>query len=75
MINNESKEQIKSALAQSDAELARVTEDLISVLVKKGAILFTDLPDPVQAKLLEREALRNKLDGHDVSFLSEDETL
>lgn len=75
MNNSESKEQIINALAQSDAELARVTEDLISVLVQKGAILFTDLPDAVQSKLLEREALRSKLDDSTVSFLSDDETL
>ena len=75
MNSNESKEHIIHALAQSDAELARVTEDLITVLVKKGAILFTDLPDAVQAKLLDREALRSKLEDNRVSFLSEDETL
>tara|TARA_R110001592_G_scaffold9288_1_gene49516 strand:- start:7947 stop:8174 length:228 start_codon:yes stop_codon:yes gene_type:complete len=75
MTNNDAKAQIINALAQSDAELARVTEDLITVLVKKGVILFTDLPEPVQAKLLDREALRDKLEGGNVSFLSEDETL
>jgi hypothetical protein len=75
MNDKESKEQIISALAQSDAELARVTEDLINVLVQKGTILFTDLPEAVQAKLLDREVLRGKLDGNNHSFLSEDETL
>lgn len=75
MNDNQSKEQLINALAQSDAELARVTEDLISVLVQKGTILFTDLPEAVQAKLLDREALRDKLDGSKVSFLSDDETL
>ena len=75
MTNNDAKEQIINALAQSDTELARVTEDLITVLVKKGVILFTDLPEAVQTKLLDREALRNKLEGNNVSFLSEDETL
>ncbi|MFT6029898.1 MAG: hypothetical protein ACI8O8_001639 [Oleiphilaceae bacterium] len=75
MKNKESKEGIINALAQSDAELARVTEDLITVLVKKGAILFTDLPDAVQTKLLDREALRSKLENNKISFLSEDETL
>ena len=75
MNNKESKELLINALAQSDAELARVTEDLISVLVQKGTILFTDLPEAVQAKLLNREALRNKLNSSKVSFLSDDETL
>lgn len=75
MNDNESKEQLINALTQSDAELARVTEDLISVLVQKGTILFTDLPEAVQTKLLDREALRDKLDGSKVPFLSDDETL
>jgi hypothetical protein len=75
MNSNESKEHIINALALSDAELARVTEDLITVLVRKGAILFTDLPEAVQTKLLDREALRSKLENNKVSFLSEDETL
>jgi hypothetical protein len=74
-MNNESKDKIIDALAQSDADLARVTEDLISVLVKKGTILFTDLPEAVQVKLLDREALRSKLELNKVSFLSDDETL
>jgi len=69
------KQLIIQALAASDPELARVTEDLIGVLVKKGVILFTDLPDAVQNKLLEREALRHKLNGQPVSFLSDDDTL
>ena len=75
MKNAESKQVIINALAQSDADLARVTEDLITVLVKKGTILFTDLPEAVQTKLLDREALRNKLEDNKVSFLSDDETL
>lgn len=69
------KEVILQALAASDAELARVTEDLIIVLVKKGVILFTDLPEAVQGKLLDRESLRNQLTGAPVTFLSEDDTL
>jgi len=69
------KELILQALAASDAELARVTEDLIVVLVKKGVILFTDLPGAVQSKLLDREALRNQLTAAPVTFLSEDDTI
>lgn len=74
-MSDDYKQIIKGALADSDADLARVTEDLISVLVRKGIILFTDLPDIVQTKLLEREKLRHKLDDYNVSFLSDDDTL
>lgn len=74
-MGNDQKNQIIDALAGSDADLARVTEDLISVLVKKGTILFTDLPEAVQSKLLEREKLRHKLDEKHISFLSDDDTI
>ena len=45
-------------LANSDAGLARVTEDLIDVLIDRGVIQFTDLPPAAQAKLLERRETR-----------------
>ena len=54
------------ALSQSDASLARVLEDLIDVLISRGVVQFTDLPDAAQAKLLERRQNRatmsNRLD-------------
>jgi hypothetical protein len=54
------------ALNQSDASLARVLEDLIDVLISRGVVQFTDLPDAAQAKLLERRQTRasmnNRLD-------------
>ena len=74
-MSNEQKHEIIDALEGSDASLARVTEDLISLLVKKGTILFTELPEAVQEKLLEREKLRHKLGSTRVSLLSDDETL
>lgn len=74
-MSDDQTQDIIGALAESDADLARVTEDLISVLVKKGTILFTDLPEAVQTKLLEREKLRQQLDGVSISFLSDDDTL
>lgn len=49
------------ALNASDNDLARVTEDLIQLLVAKQVIMFTELPKPVQKKLLERERMRAHL--------------
>jgi predicted transcriptional regulator len=72
---NNHKDVLLNALQESDNELARVTEDLISVLVKKNVILFTDLPEAVQAKLLGREKLRERLGQVNVSILSDDETI
>ena len=47
-----------NVLDQTDAGLARVLEDLIEVLITRGLIQFTDLPEPAQAKLLERRETR-----------------
>ncbi len=60
-------------LAMTDAELARVTEDLIDVLIDRSVIQFTDLPVAAQNKLLQRRQTRatlanrlNLLGGDDI---------
>lgn len=44
-----------------DAELIRVIEDLVHVLIGKGLIMLTDLPPRAQAKLLQRAGFRDHL--------------
>lgn len=52
-------------LDSSDLELVRVLEDVINLLVEKNIINFTELPDEVQHKLLNRQYAREKLhDDH-----------
>ena len=46
---------------QSDLALARVIEDVIDVLIEKGVISFTDLPEGAQMKLIKRQGLRSEL--------------
>ena len=42
-----------------------MVEDLVSLLADRGVILFTDLPDQAQRKLLLRGRLRSRLgDGN-----------
>ena len=48
-------------LAESDSGLARVTEDLIDILILRGLIQFTDFPPAAQAKLLSRRQTRATL--------------
>jgi len=48
-------------LAAGDQSMARITEDLIDVLILKGVIGLTDLPASVQQKLAARKALRADL--------------
>ncbi len=52
-----------NALSQTDTSLVRVLEDLIDVLITRGVIQFTDLPEAAQAKLLERRETRASLNN------------
>lgn len=51
------------ALEQTDTAMARVLEDVVSLLVEQGVIRFTDLPSAAQDKLLARRELRGKRQG------------
>ncbi len=44
---------------ESDIQLARVLEDLISLLIDRDFIRFTDFPDAAQKKLIERQGFRS----------------
>ncbi|MDI6742635.1 MAG: hypothetical protein QMD11_07830 [Smithella sp.] len=57
---------LKSLLAHSDAGLIRLLEDLIDLLTKKNIILFTELPEKAQAKIIEREQIREKISSHNI---------
>lgn len=46
-------------LEQSDTGVSRIFEDLIDVMIGKNLILFTDLPEAAQKKLLSRKLARN----------------
>lgn len=47
----------------SDLKLIRVIEDVIDLLIDKNVICITDLPLPVQSKLMERRSLRQSLNA------------
>lgn len=50
-------------LKQSDLDMIRVLEDLITLLMTKGVIRITDLPAAAQAKLMSRTQAREALGG------------
>ncbi len=50
-------------LKQSDLEMIRVLDDLITLLISKGVINVTDLPPAAQAKLKDRLQARVSLGG------------
>ena len=51
----------ENILVQTDFDMARISEDLIDVLIGKNIINFTDFPKPAQDKLMRRRQLRSNL--------------
>ena len=51
----------REILSRSDLDMARISEDLIDVLISKNIINFTDFPKPAQDKLMRRRQLRRNL--------------
>lgn len=64
-------EEAASSLEASDQDLVRVVEDMVDLLVEKGVILFTELPDSAQQKILRRQRLRSSL-GKSLDLLGDD---
>lgn len=50
-------------LRHSDLDLVRVLEDVVNVLVERGVIRYTDLPEAARRKLDERALVRADLEG------------
>lgn len=57
----------------SDLKMIRVIEDIIDLLIAKGVIIFSDLPGPVQHKILQKRGKREKLFGGSAGILGSDE--
>jgi hypothetical protein len=45
---------------ESDIQLARVLEDLITILIERNIIRFTDFPVAAQKRLNDRQSLRRQ---------------
>lgn len=48
-------------LQQTDLSMVRVVEDLVTVLIDKNVLAFTDLPEAAVTKILLRRRLREKM--------------
>lgn len=51
----------KAQIGATDKDMARVSEDLINILVSKNIITLSELPLTTQEKINKRKALRNKI--------------
>lgn len=63
----------RAALRRSDLEFVRVLEDVIQLLMDRGAISFTDLPAAAQEKLMARQTLRDR--SNSVELMSDDSVI
>ncbi len=59
------------SLSATDQDFVRVLEDVVELLIAKGVILFTDLPDSAQQKIMRRQQLRTEL-GDKLDLLGDD---
>lgn len=55
----DSDEIVESVLNRLDLDMVRVIEDLIDIMISRNLMIFTDLPEPVQNKLLFKRKMRN----------------
>ena len=60
-----------ASLSATDQDFVRVLEDVVELLIDKGIILFTDLPDSAQEKMLYRQRLRSKM-GNNLNLIGDD---
>ena len=58
-----SNQQARQALSDTDSEMVRVIDDLVDLLVAKQVLIFTELPERVQSKLLARKQLRKDVNA------------
>ncbi|KJZ05797.1 MULTISPECIES: hypothetical protein [unclassified Halomonas] len=68
---NERNEQ--SQFHASDLAFVRVLEDVLDLLMDKGVISFTDLPDAARRKIMDRQSLRRRY--NDVDLVGDDDPL
>jgi len=59
------------SLDDTDQGFVRVLEDVVELLIDKGVILFTELPQSAQGKILARQQLRSELAGR-LDLIGED---
>ncbi|MCH8178698.1 MAG: hypothetical protein IIA02_02795 [Proteobacteria bacterium] len=58
------------SFAAMDADLVRVLEDLIDVLLRRNVFRITDLPLEAQVKLFERKHFRDNLQAHSLNLFA-----
>lgn len=63
ILADKAKAEVVANLSATDKDMARVGEDLLALLISKGIILMSELPQQAQDKINERAALRAQIGG------------
>lgn len=64
------REEHLQTFASLDADLVRVLEDLVDVLISRNVIRITDLPPEAQQKLFDRKHFRDGMQKHALHLFS-----
>ena len=56
----------QSVIAMSDSGFIRLLEDMVDILIKKNIIIFTELPEKAQEKILSRKRIREHHTTHNL---------
>ncbi|MES9988614.1 MAG: hypothetical protein AB2552_04000 [Candidatus Thiodiazotropha endolucinida] len=75
IFNNSSTTLSKKLLSETDTGMIRIVEDLIELLIQKNLIMFTDLPNAAQQKILMRNQIRSVFQPGDPLLVDDDELL
>ncbi|MEL0586906.1 MAG: hypothetical protein AAES65_18790 [Candidatus Thiodiazotropha sp. (ex. Lucinoma kazani)] len=75
ILKNSSTSLSSNYLNQTDAGMIRIVEDLIELLVKKNLIMFTELPQAAQQKILARNQIRSTFQSGDPLLVDEEDLL
>jgi hypothetical protein len=65
-------DQASAHLNETDANLIRVIEDIVDIMIEKNLIMFTDLPPAAREKIMQRKSTREHFLGNSSLVESED---
>ncbi len=63
---NATSESWQTLLTISDMGFIRLLEDMVDLLIRKNVIIFTELPEKAQEKIMERKKIREKYATHSI---------
>lgn len=64
-----------AAFSGLDFDFIRVIEDVVDVLIQKGVMRLTDLPEKAQEKLMNRKGFRDRRNDNSLDLLGDEELI